>query len=528
MSNRLRSWVWLMLISLVPSVSAQTSEAASVRISSGPVIGVEAGTVQSFKGIPYAQPPIGPLRWRAPQRPQPWTEPRFADRFGDRCLQPVRPAFRPLPDAVATMSEDCLTLNVWTPAQRAEPLPVMFWIHGGGFRFGSGQIPGEVFAEQGAVVVSINYRMGPLGWIAHPELASSAANFGLQDMTLALNWVQNNIEAFGGDPDNVTIFGVSAGAMAVNLLMASDAANGLFHKAIAQSAYGTWALPRSRRASQRAPLSMAYGTPESAEAIAAAVVGRVTAEDQTREVLQGLDGQALVKAVEGFQIPIVDGVTVIEEPAIRFLRGQQAKVPLIIGGNSFEGSVMPGSGVSEATFVQDLGDDIGRARALYTDDFEVSDAQGFARMFGDNRYLLAAHSMGLSMARSNSPTWLYYIDFVPAQLRDSVPGAPHGGDAMILLGGHQSDDPEVQAVARRMQRYWLNFAATGNPNGKVQADSRPTIETTRWPRFSASQRQWLRIGVTDRVDSEVLADKLALLEERYHKRIAPAQPAGAR
>lgn len=510
------------LLTVAALASARSPMPAPVMTQSGPVIGIQADGVRAFKGIPYAQPPVGPLRWRAPKRPRPWTEPLDAAAFGPICLQPdnVLTAGQASNQAA---SEDCLTLNVWAPEQRAAPRPVLFWIHGGGFRFGSGAIPGETFATQDAVVVSINYRLGPLGWIAHPALKSKAANFGLQDMILALNWVQNNIAEFGGDPNNVTIFGVSAGGMAVNLLLASDAASGLFHKAIAQSGYGTWALPRSRRAAQPAPLSMSMGAAESAEVIAETVIARVTNAKQTRKHLRRLDGQALVEAVSGFQVPIVDGVTVLEEPAIRFMRGQQAKVPFMTGGNSFEGSVMAGSGISAATLAADFAADLASARGLYAADFAVSEAQGLARLFGDNRYLLAAHSMGLSMANSGAPTWLYYVDFVAPAQRQQVPGAPHGGDAMILLGGHLSPDPEVQAVARRMQQYWLQFARTGNPNGATSSRTDGVERADSWPAFDAQRQAWLRIGSTDRAAPGLLADKLALLNRRYLQRIAPVQ-----
>lgn len=506
--------IGLLLTLLTGIGQAREPMPAPVMTNAGPVIGVRTDQVRSFKGIPYARAPVDKLRWRAPRRPRLWQEPLDASTFGPVCLQPANP----LTDTT-TMSEDCLTLNVWTPADRAAPRPVLFWIHGGGFRFGSGQFPGEVFASQDAVVVSINYRMGPLGWMAHPALKSKAANFGLQDMILALNWVQNNIAAFGGDPNNVTIFGVSAGGMAVNLLMASDAARGLFHKAIAQSGYGTWALPRSRSAAQPAPLSIAHQPPESAEAIATALISRITDAPQNRATLGALDGQRLVDAVEGFQIPIVDGVTILEEPGIRFLRGQHNQVPFMTGGNSYEGSVMPGSGISIPTFRSDLGADLERARGLYADDFDVSETQGFARIFGDNRYLLAAHSMGLSNAAAGAPTWLYYVDFVAQAQRDSLPGAPHGGDAMILLGGHLSADPQVRAVAKRMRRYWLQFAATGNPNGSAGGNNESASE---WPQFDAKRQQWLRIGNSDRAEAGVLAAKLELLQERYRTRIAPA------
>ena len=199
----------------------------------------------------------------------------------------------------------------------------MVCIHGGGFRAGSGNISGEVFASHDVVVVSINYRLGSLGFFAHPALDAEQANFGLLDMVLALQWVRDNIDQFGGDPGNVTIFGVSAGGMAVDLLMVSQAARGLFHRAIAQSGYATWALPRTRQAGDPQPLDMYAGPAQSAEKIASDLVARITDAPQTRQLLRTLDGQQLVEAVVGFQVPIVDGTSLTEEPGILFLRGQQ-------------------------------------------------------------------------------------------------------------------------------------------------------------------------------------------------------------
>ena len=512
MRSSISTVIALWLASLGSTSSAREALPAPIMTNDGPVIGVVREHFRSYKGIPYARAPVARLRWRAPVRPRPWTEPLAASAYGPACLQPDTQAL-----ADTATSEDCLTLNVWTPAQPATPRPVLFWIHGGGFRFGSGQIPGEVFARQGAVVVSINYRMGPLGWMAHPALKSKSANFGLQDMTLALNWVQDNISHFGGDPNNVTIFGVSAGGMAVNMLMASETARGLFHKAIAQSGYGTWALPRSRLAATPGPLSMSQAPAESAEAIGRALIARITDAKQSRSTLRGLDGQRLVDAIDGFQLPIVDGSTIIEEPAIRFMHGQHARVPFITGGNSFEGSVMPRSGISIATFKNDLGTHLEHAQRLYDDDVAVHDRQGYQRQFGDNRYLLAAHSMGRSSARSGAPTWLYYVDFLASAQRDHLPGAPHGGDAMMLFAGHRSEDPEVQAVALRMQRYWLAFAASGNPNGsRAEQANSPAL----WPTFDERQQRWLRIDSTDRVEPRILGAKLDWLESRYRSRVA--------
>ena len=233
-----------------------------VRAAEAP-LGAYEGTVENgvnaFRGIPYAMPPTGQRRWQPPQSVRKHEGVRQALDFGPAC--PQAGVDRPT-------DEDCLTLNIWTPAVDDNARPVMVWIHGGGFRAGAGDVPGELFAARDVVFVSINYRLGPLGFFSHPAIGSRVANYGLLDMVMALEWVRENIAAFGGDPGRVTIFGLSAGGMAVSLLLVSEAAAGLFRGAIAQSGYGTWALPRTAHAPTPAPLGMDLNRAASAESLA--------------------------------------------------------------------------------------------------------------------------------------------------------------------------------------------------------------------------------------------------------------------
>ncbi|MCY3794098.1 MAG: carboxylesterase family protein [Gammaproteobacteria bacterium] len=477
-----------------------TVAAAVVTTEQGQVRGTQADWGWTFLGMPYARPPLGDLRWRPPQPAVAHKGVRAASAHGSACPQPQ--AGR---RGLAATSEDCLTLNIWTPGLDDGKRPVMVWIHGGGFRAGSGRIAGEALAVRGVVTVSFNYRLGPLGFFSHEALESREANFGLLDMVLALQWVQANIGKFGGDPGNVTIFGVSAGGMAVSLLMVSPQAEGLFHRAIAQSGYSTWALPRTRHAPQAKVLSMAMAPPPSAERIADGLVAKVTDERATPNGLRGLDGAALAEAVEGFHLPLVDGASLPEEPGLLFAQGRQHDVPLITGGNSNEGSVMPASGISTAQFAGYYQSD-----QAADEDYRLGREQGVARMFGDNRYLLAARVAGAGMGHVGSPAWLYYLDFVPAERRGEWLGTPHGYDAAILFAGAGAEDPAERALAARMQALWVEFARTGDPNGGGEP---------AWPRYDRRTERWMVFSNEDRAEAGVIAAKLDLLESHYRRRV---------
>lgn len=464
-----------------------------VETTTGRIIGAQEEGRNVFKGIPYAAPPAGELRWQPPQPPQ--IEPVSATEFGPSCTQSQVPNSR----------EDCLYLNVWTDDLNGGR-PVMVWVHGGGFRAGSGNIDGHALAQEGVVVVSFNYRLGALGFFAHEEIAG-AANFGLLDMVAALEWVAANIDKFGGNPDNVTIFGVSAGGQAVNLLMASPAARGLFHRAIAQSGYGTWPLPRVKGLSSRW-LKDWNGQPvadarEVSHALASAVSPKTDLES-----LRAVSGADWVAALEGFQLPIVDGISLPDEPAVVFMSGRQAPVPYMTGGNSYEGSVLGGSGVD----LEDVRNDLTYAKEavleLYAEDVAVAEDQAWQRLFGDMRYVLSASVMSEAMTTVRQPTWLYFTDFVPQAFEGEWLGTPHAAETMFLFAGHKSEDPQVRALGARMRGYWTHFARVG----------RPTPEASDWPAATPSQPIWLILDEQDRLDRAPLGAKLTLLTGHYMRR----------
>ena len=479
---------FLLFLSLIPVI------AHSIATSSGEVEGFEEQDRLVFKGIPYAQAPIESLRWQAPQPPT--KSAVRADAFAPNCPQV----------GVSNTSEDCLYLNIWTNALDGDR-PVMVWVHGGGFRAGSGDIDGHALAQEDVVVVSFNYRLGPLGHFAHESL-SGAVNFGLLDMVAALQWVQDNISNFGGDPTNVTIFGVSAGGQAVNLLMSSPLAQGLFHRAIAQSGYGTWPLPRVRGLSSQWLKGWDGQPVPDAHQVSRDIAEKVSS-DLSLGALRNVPADEWMQALAGFQLPIVDGVSLPDEPAVVFLAGKQAKVPYLTGGNSYEGSVLGGSGVALKDVKADLAYADDAVRKLYAEDVEASEDQAWQRLFGDMRYVLSAAVMSEAMATVQQPSWLYFTDFVPKAYRGEWLGTPHAVETMFLFAGHLNEDAEVQALAKRMRSYWTNFARFGDPNGE---------DTNLWGPSVPGKTNWLVLGVEDQPDANPLGAKLALLTGHYMRR----------
>ncbi|MBX7454194.1 carboxylesterase family protein [Mycolicibacterium sp. 3033] len=469
--------------------------AGTVELAQGAVRGVTDGQVTSYRGIPFAAPPTGELRWRPPAPPVPWEGTVGATEFGPSCIQGRYSGQQPV-----AQSEDCLTANVWTPAGTppGANLPVMVWIYGGGFSIGSSALPdydGTNFAERGVVLVSFNYRLGRLGYFAHPALTAEnpggeLGNYGLMDAIAALEWVQANIASFGGDPGNVTIFGESAGGMTVNYLMTSPRSQGLFAKAISQSGFNRMPMPPIRG-----------GGPASGEDRGAAFaesLGITGSGPGTTQALRDLPAETVIGAGQGDgdrlspTMPTLDGTLLVENPFDVFAAGREAKVPFIVGGTSWEASLVEASRTDPEGTLARLGPrrdditsrypgDVGAQAADVTTDMLVTEpARDAARMH-------SAHGI---------PTYAYYFDYVPVDLRDRQPGTPHAGEIVYVFDTLQDrafrpggrDHPPATDEDRRMAdvaiTYWSNFARTGAPGSVAGVD---------WPTFTPDDT-FLRFG----------------------------------
>jgi para-nitrobenzyl esterase len=492
----------LLTLALAPwtSARAQSLSDHQVRVAQGMLEGSDAAKpgVRAFLGIPYAAPPVGKKRWAPPGPPASWQGVRPAGRFGNRCIQT-----HPWPDMLfqsAAESEDCLTLSVWTPAQRGDHLPVMVWIHGGGFFAGASdekRHDGSALASKGVVLVAINYRLGVLGFLAHPELTAesprhASGNYGLLDQIAALHWVRNNIAAFGGDPHNVTIFGESAGSFAVSELMASPLARGLFHKAIGESGgafrQGGLSLLTLAAAEQRGrDLATAVG----ASSLAAL---RATPSDK----LIAAQGNNVEFA------PILDGYVLPADPADVFTAGRQARVPLLAGWNSAEIKLPP---TTVAAFEQQLAtafpQDLDSARALYpaTDDRQarlsaIALASDNFIAFGTWKWL------ELHAATGGVPVYRYLFDQPmptdsgPPPADD--PGAAHAMDIEYVFetldSRHLAWRDVDRTVADLTATLFTNFAKRGDPNG-------PGVPA--WPAWNApGEKRLMRINAAAAAEPE--------------------------
>lgn len=409
----------------------------------GQMLGAVAGEVASFKGLAYAAPPLGALRWRAPQPTAESSEMRTAYQYGAPCLQPG------LPDA----NEDCLTLNVFRPFGVDGPLPVMVFIHGGGFVRGTANDPlfdGARLAQAGLIVVTVNYRLGALGWLAHPTLLDAGSgNFGLMDQIAALHWVHDNIAAFGGDPGNVTLFGSDAGATSIALLMLSAQARDLFQKAILQSVPG------------RAPLR----SPEEAEAVGrqfAAALGPKTdlRAAEPRRVLAA-ERQLLAQSPRSFA-PMIDANLVTKDLVAGFTAGHQSRIPLIIGSNDDETGFDRESDVEKE--LASSGIVAGELRRLYADPSDLA-----ARIYTDKVFSEPVRLLASLHAAGGAPTFRYRFAYVPEAKR-AHPEGGHGRELQFVFGAEGVPGAGIlsrrdREVAGRIRAYWINFARSGDPNG---------------------------------------------------------------
>jgi para-nitrobenzyl esterase len=451
------------LIVAVTSVGVVTRAAGQavnvvVVTASGPVVGSVRGGIAAFKGIPYAAPPTGARRWQAPAPAIPWNSPLVAADYGASCPQrlPIRGA--PTGSRANTVNEDCLTLNIWTPAPHAGALPVMIWMHGGGNIEGTASrtlYDGGNFARDSVVLVSFNYRLGLLGFFAHPALtreagATPTANFGLLDQLAAIRWVRRNIAAFGGDTSNITIFGESAGGQDVLALLTSRMARGLFARAIAESPGGGW---------QRAP-TLAEAERAGVQLAASLGVNTASASD----ALRALPVDSLVAHADADTGPIIDGQLLTEPPLQAFADGQADAVPLIIGTNSDEGSLLGDMAHPAALFPRRLdGPALAAVRALYGAPAST-DAAFAALLFRDAYFAGPVRRIATHEAR-NAPVYLYRFDYVVTPFRASRLGATHGSELPFVFGNWPIPlrIPADQAMQAAMHDCWVAFARRGAP-----------------------------------------------------------------
>jgi len=513
---------WLILLAVhacaLPAVWALDP---SVTIDSGRVRGVAANGVVAFKGIPYAAAPVGPLRWKPPQPAGRWTDVRPASEFGAACPQP--PILEKMWGIKYRIAEDCLFINVWTAAGApSESRPVMFWIHGGAFIAGSSEGPitdGAALARQGAVVVSINYRLGPLRFLALPSLSRESGrgvsgNYGLLDQIAALEWVKRNIRSFGGDPGNVTIFGESAGAGSVAMLMASPLARGLFHKAVMESGVvfiGTIYLNKPS------------GTVKSAEQTGASRFGDNLAALRAKsadEIINSGGVQSDVFFGAGdYYGPIVDGYVIPDDPEKIFAAGRQAIVPLIVGTNADEGSVFTGAlpfaspAAYRAALAVRYGPDADAVFALYPAYLQFQIRPAVTRLLTDSMFLTTARRMARYQAPRNPQTFLYHFTRVSVYAQLYGLGAYHAAEIPYVfdtvdLVSATGVQPKDRELAQAMSAAWLRFAQTGDPNG---------ANLPKWPPYSQSTDQHQEFGNTIRAGSGLHAKAVDLFTKFYER-----------
>ena len=474
-----------------------------IQIESGEVDGESADGVRAFRGIPYAEPPVGPRRFQAPEKIEPWSMPFDATGTPNTCPQ------------LATGSnafegdEDCLTLNVWAPDPApSAPLPTMVWIHGGAFTGGSAEEPtyeGDELVRTGnVVVVSMNYRLGPLGFLVHPALSGEAKNLGLRDQRLALEWVRDNVAAFGGDPKNVTIFGESAGGVSVCAHLTSSGSQGLFQRAISESGPCSALLPTLAQSEQQgADLAQAVGCTD--EATAAECLRGKTAE----ELLKALPLKSGVFFGNGASWgPLNDGDVLSENPEDVILK-QGASVPVIFGSNANEGDLFvylaglgtigePAYNTIAATFASGLGIPAQDLLDQYPAAAYPTPADALSDAIGDAGFVCPMRRAVRGITAHGGTAYLYH--FTRAITLLGITKSFHGAELPFVFGKPLStftpDSPEDAALSKAMQGYWTAFAASADPGG-----------TVAWPKYTETADEHLTLDHAIAVGSALKKDK---------------------
>jgi para-nitrobenzyl esterase len=490
------------LFSLAPAVAA----GPIVDAPAGRVGGTSSGNINIFKGLPFALPPTGPMRWKPPVEMPRWQDVRHADDFGPACIQPRPRTGSIYANPPARISEDCLTLNVWS-SKGARRAPVFVWIHGGALTGGSSSeamYDGTRLAQRGVIVVSINYRLGILGYLAHPELSAESSegisgNYGLLDQIAALRWVQRNIESFGGDPSNVTIAGESAGALSVMYLMASPAAHGLFHKAIAQSAYMI-STPELRAARHGAP---------AAEATGMQVMKALGAADLA--ALRAMDGERLTEAAPGAGYApwgTVDGKLLPGQLVDVFDRGEQAAVPILAGFNSGEirslRFLLPPAPANAAEYEKTIRARFGDLADAYLALYPAGNvAESMLAATRDALYGWTSERLAIRQTALGQRAYLYLFDHGYPAADENGLHAFHAAEIPYVFGTFDRTPPFwpkvpetriERGLSNAMMDYWLSFARTGTPQSRGQPAWAPYGDRGHFMAFQKTPRPSARLS----------------------------------
>jgi para-nitrobenzyl esterase len=507
-----KQWLLVVLAVIAAPVNCRAGAAVAVT-TSGSISGVRADGLSVYKGVPFAAPPVGDLRWRAPEAVPRWTGTRTATAFAPACMQEGVSMPGEVPPKV---SEDCLYLNIWTPAKRAaERLPVIVWIHGGGYRNGSASMPlywGDQLAHRGVIVVTIAYRLGPLGFLALADLtrespSGSSGNYGLMDQLAALRWVQHNISAFGGDPSRVTIAGQSSGAISVSILMASPQAKGLFQRAIGES--GALFEPL-----QLAPSYLLANAERDGEKYAA------TLGVHSLQELRSLPAARLLGGgnAGGVTHPVIEPYLLPMAPFAVFAAGRQNDVPLLIGSNAEEArSLTDVTNVRAATFDADVERSFGALPpaivAAYPHASDAAAQEARLDLERDLRFGWDMWAWARLQATGRSAVYYYSFRQRPPFPTDSLYagwGASHFAELWYVFD-HLNQEPwrwskADRTVAETMSRYWTNFARSGDPNGSGLPS---------WPAFTAENSRVLYIGDPVTVGKVPNISSLTVLDAVY-------------